>query len=203
MDKMKSTAKKLDVFFRILEIVSIVGWIMALVGVAIALVGVGFRMDPYDFGTGYASLEIGFVELDVAGANTPDPYAMTLHMAVLMALCAAFLVVIWRALKQVRRILTPMIQGQPFSGEVGTGLKKLAAMSVLCCVISNIVVALEQFFNHRLFDIPNLLLSDKITQVTVNYEFDLTYLVLAAILLLMSYVFRYGEELQQLSDETL
>lgn len=203
MDKMKKTAKKLDVFFHILEIVSIVGWIMALVGVAIALVGVGFRMDPYAFGTGFGFLEIGFLGLEVAGAHAPDPYAMTLHMAVLMALCAAFLMVIWRALKQVRRILNPMIQGQPFNGEVATGLKKLAVMSVLCCLISNIVTALEQFFNHRLFDIPNLLLSDKITQVTVNYEFDLTYLVLAAVLLLMSYVFRYGEELQQLSDETL
>ena len=203
MDKMKSTAKKLDVFFRILEIVSIIGWIMALVGVAIALVGVIFQMDPYSFGTGYGSLSLGFVELEVVGAHAPNPYTMTLHMAVLMALTAAFLVVIWRALKQVRRILNPMIQGQPFNGEVATGLRKLAVMSAICCVIGNVVIALEQFFNHRLFDIPNLLLGDKITHVTTNFEFDLTFLVLAAVLLLMSYVFRYGEELQQLSDETL
>ena len=36
-----------------------------------------------------------------------------------------------------------------------------------------------------------------------NFEFDLTFLVLWAVLTLTSYVFRYGEELQQLSDETL
>ena len=35
------------------------------------------------------------------------------------------------------------------------------------------------------------------------FSVDLTFLVYWAILLLLSYVFRYGEELQQLSDETL
>ena len=91
MDKMKSTAKKLDVFFRILEIVSIIAWIMALVGVAIALVGVIFKMDPEVIGTGYGSLELGFVELQVAGNQIPDINLLLLQIAIVMALSAVFL----------------------------------------------------------------------------------------------------------------
>lgn len=203
MDKMKSTAKKLGVFFRILEIVSIIAWIMALVGVAIALVGVIFKMDPEVIGTGYGSLELGFVELQVAGNQIPDINLLLLQIAIVMALSAVFMVVMWQTFKQVRKLLVPMIQGEPFHGVVGAGLKKLALMSVILGVLGNAVILVEQLFSVHTFDIPNLLLSDKITHVTTNFEFDLTFLVLAAVLLLMSYVFRYGEELQQLSDETL
>ena len=42
-----------------------------------------------------------------------------------------------------------------------------------------------------------------IQSITSNYQIDLTFLVLFFILLLVSYIFRYGEELQQQVDETL
>ena len=48
-----------------------------------------------------------------------------------------------------------------------------------------------------------LLLSEKITHVGGMFKIDLTFLIFWAILTLLSYVFRYGEDLQQLSDETL
>jgi len=35
------------------------------------------------------------------------------------------------------------------------------------------------------------------------FKIDLSFLIYWAILMLLSYVFRYGEQLQQLSDETL
>ena len=35
------------------------------------------------------------------------------------------------------------------------------------------------------------------------FQVDLTFVVYWAVLLLLSYIFRYGEQLQQLSDETL
>jgi len=39
--------------------------------------------------------------------------------------------------------------------------------------------------------------------VTGMFKIDLSFLIYWAILMLLSYVFRYGEQLQQLSDETL
>ena len=53
------------------------------------------------------------------------------------------------------------------------------------------------------YDLPSLLISEKIVHVDGMFRVDLTFLVYWAILLLLSYVFRYGEQLQQLSDETL
>ena len=53
------------------------------------------------------------------------------------------------------------------------------------------------------FDLPALLVSEKIAHVGGLFEVDLSFLIYWAILMLLSYVFRYGEQLQQLSDETL
>ena len=36
-----------------------------------------------------------------------------------------------------------------------------------------------------------------------SYEFDMTYFFMAAVLFLVSLVFRYGAELQKQADETL
>ena len=54
-----------------------------------------------------------------------------------------------------------------------------------------------------LFDPASLLRSDMVLGVSVNTTFDLTPLLFAGGLYLLSKVFQYGQELQTLSDETL
>lgn len=39
--------------------------------------------------------------------------------------------------------------------------------------------------------------------ITVNFNFNLAFIIALFVLLLVSYIFQYGEELQKLSDETL
>ena len=203
MNKLTNTAKKLDIFFRIMQIASNIVWVGALVGIGILLVGILFRLDPEMIGTGYESLELGFVELTVADPYVPNKHMVLAQIGVVLILCAVFMWVSWKASKEVRRILAPMIQGKPFQSIVGTGLKKLAGYSLWLGIIGNITILADQIFTILIFDIPSLLLGEKITHVNFNFEFDLTFLVLWAVLTLTSYVFRYGEQLQQLSDETL
>ena len=86
---------------------------------------------------------------------------------------------------------------------VSTNLKKLAKLSINLGILFNIIKLSEQIMTVFVYNLPGLLVSEKITRVTGMFSVDLTFLVYWAILLLLSYVFRYGEELQQLSDETL
>ena len=55
----------------------------------------------------------------------------------------------------------------------------------------------------KAFDLNLLLLSERIPKVQFKFIFDLRFLFVAGILLLLSYIFQYGEQLQQLSDETI
>lgn len=60
-----------------------------------------------------------------------------------------------------------------------------------------------QFIFFRAVDLPSLIVGDKIASCKLDSITDLNFLLVFAVLLLLSYVFRYGEELQQQSDETL
>ena len=195
MNKLTQTAKRLDKFFHIMQIVTNVLWIGALACIGFLLVGVIFRLDPEVIGTGYESLELGFVELEIAQAHAPNKYLILAQAGVALAFSSVFMFVAWQAVKE--------IQGEPFRSVVGQGLKKLAKYSLVLGIIGNVTILAEQIFTVFILDLPSLLLSEKISHISFNYEFDLVFLVVAAVLLLTSYVFRYGEELQQLSDETL
>ena len=203
MNKLTQTAKRLDTFFHIMQIVTNVLWIGALACVGILLVGVVFRLDPKTIGTVYGSLELGFVELDIAQAYAPSKSLILAQAGTSLAFGAAFMFVAWHAVKEIRRILVPMIQGEPFQSVVSSGLKKLAILSLFLGIIGNAAILAEQLFTVLILDLPSLLISEKITHLDYNFSFDLTFLLAAAVFLLMSYVFHYGEELQQLSDETL
>jgi hypothetical protein len=55
----------------------------------------------------------------------------------------------------------------------------------------------------KAFDVTVLLNPEVVNGYSYNGTFDCSFLVGAVILFLLSYIFRYGEELQRESDETL
>ena len=101
------------------------------------------------------------------------------------------------------RIIAVTKEEKPFDSIVSTNLKKLAKLSITLGILYNIIILSEQILTVFVYGLPGLLISEKIIHVDGMFKIDLTFLIYWAILLLLSYVFRYGEELQQLSDETL
>ena len=203
MNKLISTSKKLDKAFNIAQIVffALAVAIAALVGLTIAGYLMGF--DTGTFGEGYVALNFDFLELRIADGFAPSGSILWLEAAIMLTLCSACLLIGYRGIRYIRGILQPMTLGQPFDGAVSVNLKKLAVLGVILGVAFNCMGLAEQLFMVYAYDAANLLTSDKITQVSVNFTVDLSFLVYCAFLLLLSYVFHYGEELQQLSDETL
>ena len=92
-----------------------------------------------------------------------------------------------------RRILRPMKEGQPFAETVSADMRRLGWL----VLIAGGALSLIGLFNEQTITTPNDTLMVKTRQL------DVTFLGVAAMLFLFSYIFRYGEELQRLSDETL
>lgn len=203
MNKLTKTAKRLDTFFHIMQIAVNIAWVASLVGIGILLIGLLLGLDPDMIGTGYESLDLGFVELEIAEDYIPNKHMILGQVGVVLALCMLFMLVSWKSIQHLRNVLAAMIRNEPFHSLVGTELKVLAKYSLVLGIIGNVLILAEQIFTTAIFDLPALLLGEKIAHITFNYQIDLTFLILAAVLLLISYVFRYGEQLQQLSDETL
>ena len=203
MNNLSNTAKKLD---RIFEIVHIVLGALAIASVAgIALIGIAyiFKLNPEMIGTGYASFEIGFLELEVAEAFSPSKWTVLVHGAFTLAISCLLLIDGRRGVGYVREILKPMAAEKPFDRTVGTNLAKLAKLSIRIGILWNAIILSEQIIMVFVYDLPGLLISEKITHVAGMFNVDLSFLIYWAILMLLSYVFRYGEQLQQLDDETL
>ena len=203
MNNLSNTARKLD---KVLEIAHIVFGALAIaciVGVALIAVAYVLKLDPNMIGTGYENFDVGFLELTVAESYAPDKWMVLLQAAITLAVTCRLMYDTRRGVGYIREILQPMKEEKPFDSVVSTNLKKLARLSINLGILGNIIILSEQILTVFVYDIPSLLISDKITHVGGMFQVDLTFLIYWAILLLLSYVFRYGEELQQLSDETL
>ena len=203
MNNLSNTARKLD---KVLEIAHIVFGALAIaciVGVSLIAVAYVLKLDPAMIGTGYENFDIGFLELTVAESFAPDKWMILLQAAITLAVSCRLMYDARRGVGYIREILNPMKEEKPFDSVVSTNLKKLAKLSIHLGILGNIIILSEQILTVFVYDLPSLLISEKITHVGGMFQVDLTFLIYWAILLLLSYVFRYGEELQQLSDETL
>ena len=203
MNNLSNTAKKLDKGFEIAHIVFGALAIASIVGVALIAVAYFLKFDPAFIGTNYEKFDIGFLELEVAPAFAPNRWLILAQAAFTLLVSCRLFYDARRGVGYVREILQPMTESKPFASIVSVNLKKLAKLSITLGILVNVIILAEQIMTVFVYDLPGLLISEKISHVTGMFKIDLTFLIYWAILSLLSYVFRYGEELQQLSDETL
>jgi hypothetical protein len=203
MNNLSNTAKKLDKAFEIAHIVFGALAIACIVGVALIAAAYILKLDPEFIGTGYENFDIGFLELTIAKEYAPGKWQVLLHAAITLAVSCRLFYDGRRGMGYIRQILQPMIEEKPFTAIVSTNLKKLAGLSINLGILFNIIILSDQIMSVFVYDLPGLLISEKITHVAGMFNVDLSFLIYWAILMLLSYVFRYGEQLQKLDDETL
>ena len=203
MNNLSNTARKLDKVFYYAHIVFGALAIACIVGAALIAAAYIFKMDPAMIGTGYENFDIGFLELTVAAQYAPDKWLVLAQAAFTLLVSCRLFYDSRRGVGYVRQILQPMIEEKPFDRIVSTNLKKLARLSINLGILANIIILSEQIMTVFVLDLPALLLSEKIIHVGGMFNVELSFLVFWAIFTLLSFVFQHGEQLQQLSDETL
>ena len=139
-----------------------------------------------------AALVIGGLILRPESVSHAEPAGISLASAVLSF--GAFLA----GIALVRQILRPMKDGRPFCGVVTRNLQRLGILTLICAVLDLGC----QTFGAGLIA-RTMAAAGEGAEMVVSHRWSPLLLIGAALLFLMSYVFRYGEELQQLSDETL
>ena len=102
----------------------------------------------------------------------------------------------------LRKILAPIAQHRPFSG-TSSLMRQLGWTSIAMAAIRNLFDYGLVCLYETGMSVSRLFEGSAITEVHFCYEPDLTYILLAVVVFILSAVFRHGEELQQLSDETL
>ena len=206
MDKLMKTAKRLDTFFKVLQ--KIIKITMIVMVCVLGVLTVTNIVNPNAIiANGFYSVDIGPITINLAESYSPKDNNMVLTYAWMVVVLAAITGLAgYYALGQVRNILKPMSEGNPFHPTVSTNIRKIAYVSIIMGIVANVASFIETLNAVKVIEKLNLVEYVKdgsIQSITTNYNIDLTFLIVFFLLLLMSYIFRYGEELQQQVDETL
>lgn len=201
-EKMIKTSKALERVFRILQCSIVICVAAGVFVLGIFTVMYATNRDAI-MGAAFRSIDIGTLTLELTEEAAPSSRVTLLGTWLSMISAIAFVLTLHYALGVFRKILKPMTEGNPFAPCVSKEIRKLAFASLAVGVIRNGTEFVETLGAARIFDLNRLIQNSQIQAVTVNSQFDMTFVLAFFVLLLVSYIFRYGEELQKLSDETL
>jgi len=194
MKKLSSTANILYTLAKIASVCIIVGACIVLAaGVLLFAFGDASMME-------FTSLDLGMLSFELSGIDLPMLKSVFLCEALPAMVLLAYG---WYVLRILRQILLPMKNGQPFDTSISAKMKQLCWLTIGGGVCSQLTGFAASILMYKAFDFSNLFLNENITHVNMNLEFDLGFVVLALIWYMLSCIFRYGEELQKQSDETL
>lgn len=203
MNKLKSTARRLDGFFHVLQILYAIAAVASLIGLLLIAACFVFKLDPEQIGKGFQVLDIGTFEIELAKEYVPNKYSILMIAAEELIAVIILALLGRKCLIHIRRILSPMREGLPFHETAATSLRRIALLTLIIGIVINCSRFVSRYLTEYIYNLEELLLNEKIIGISINQKLDLSYLVISGVMLLLSYVFRYGHSLQQLSDETL
>ena len=198
MEKMKKFAGELAQLAKIGEII----WFGGGCLVVLAALNVCF-FEPNILSGEPVTLSLGSVKVDIWGADFLPPGLSKVNLLVrALMFCVLCFLVIYAA-KIARKILLPMKEGLPFDESVYKNFRKLGFFTLIGGGLISAGRVLIDTISYRSYEVQNLFISDKIIECRLEPRIDLGFILIALVFFLMSYIFRYGAELQKQSDETL
>jgi len=197
-EKMIRTAKRLDVCMNIAEkAFYVITALLAVLGVAMAV----FKDAFTDYSVTNVPLGVITLTLKEADIVVSENVKSRLIVGIISAMIVLAITCV--GIRIIRKILRPMKEGRPFDTSVADSLKKLGWLVLIGGTVEAILKAVSETVILGAYDLSQLINMNAASKVTVSYFFDATFIIFAFVLFLLSHVFRYGEELQRESDETL
>ncbi|MDE5679731.1 MAG: DUF2975 domain-containing protein [Lachnospiraceae bacterium] len=196
--KMMKTAAVIDRILKILKETAIVCSVICLVFAVLTLLfgeKIVAHVDIVSIGPLRLTLKNGSSLLKESALKT----GLTLSLvfaAISLAICVY-------GIRLIRKVLEPMKEGRPFDKGISETIKKLAWVALIGGAIIQVCGSITKIAEIKAYDFSAFFAETVVTGLSFNGMIDCSFVVTACVLFLLSYVFRYGEELQQESDETL
>lgn len=202
MNKISVTAGKLERALQILQAITVIAMIFSLFGTAVmamvCLHDPAFLQEHLS-----TTVTLGALELTLKQVPGASIGQTMLYLAFLLASAAVSIFLAFRGLRCLRRVLTATAEGRPFDPDNAVQLRQMAWLYLIHGVANSLLSLADARFNLWLFPVETMMASGLFEQVEVNYRFPLSFLPVFFLLLVLSWVFAYGAELQRQSDETL
>lgn len=200
--KMMKTSGVIDKIFNLVQIIMAIGGVVVIIA-AIVMIAFGDRI-LQDLQDADISLSLGELSLRLSNlSQAVDISALKISMIFDLAAAAVLLGFGWYVVRLLRTLLAPMKEGRPFDSGASKVIRRLAWAVLIGGAVNAVVGAIATFIETRAIYFTVLFHTEAVTGYTMNHVIDSGFLLTALVLFLLSYIFRYGEELQKESDETL
>lgn len=196
-DKSKDLLKKMCF---ILEIIQGTCLIFVVLSIGLSLF-YAFNKDVYN--TLFGSIRIDYLQLIFNDDLALNKDKMSMWLPLIFLITAIFVFIIYKAVQTIESICTITMDHTPFDVRVANHIKNLAKYILAGGIVFNILEVCRVLYFKQILNFDLLFNTKYVTQIKFDIRLHLSFLVFAALIYLLSYIFRYGQELQQLSDETL
>lgn len=196
MEKITKTSNIIKTILKILFWISAVVSVVSLVAILIALFANGnaTKVDNLSITLGSYSL---LLNQEYSLQQLTPLLCITLANVFIFGILSCY------TIKTLQSVFEPMSQGKPFSTTISSALKKLSYVVLLMGIIGIILQIATNYMFFNAFDIPTLFSKDRVISCSISIVSNGNFIIWFVILRLISHIFKYGETLQQLSDETL
>lgn len=108
------------------------------------------------------------------------------------------------ASKILNNVIEPVKECRPFSEETSKSLKKLAWICLIIGGLGELARAIDYFFTNITFDMKTLFNELSFAEsYEFTYEINFSFVAIFCVIMFLSFIFQYGQQLQKESDETL
>lgn len=200
MEKLMKTSKTVDTILKVVYKIMQVAGIILLVSIGICIVAQFVDKLPM---AELTSVSVSDVELIFKEPILIDSGKAVIEMVATLVVALLVIGITCYMIKLLRKVLAPMIVGQPFDGTVSKNIKKFGIAVIVNGLAIDIAESVMSSMAFYMYDIAELILSDNINKIMVNSEISLDSVLVGVLVIMLSHVFHYGEQLQQQADETL
>lgn len=199
MENFKKYTDIVDKVFNALFIAFLVVSVLMAAFAVIGFIGIdGIVIGEIDSYLTFGALELNVAENVIAGED-----AVNNSLALFALLAAVEFALACVLMKILRKLISPMKEGKPFNETVYKTLRELAVLILLGGILLGVIDFCGSFVILMAYDIGALFNPETVLGHSLVFDMNGDFVIYAAVVYLLSYVFKYGTELQTQVDETL
>ncbi len=193
--KCEKLLRKMCLVLNILKGIALI-WFITTILLAVFMFFVDINSIPLD------SLRIDIIDLTLKNDLFINKEMIAKILPVGLLLLGMLFFVGYKMIKIVESICKTALE-KPFDISIANSLVRLSKYILVGGLITNLIIIFRFIILTKPYNYNLLFNENYVSDIQFKYQFNLTFLIDAALVYLLSYVFRYGKELQDLSDETL
>lgn len=196
--KMTRVAKNLDIFANVGGKITFCAGIVCILVAFLTLI-FGGRM----FADGAITLDLDFIKFHLSDNAYVNAQFVKLYVIAATLGGGIICFLVYYVSKVLRKILAPMKNGRPFESGISENLKKVGWGVLIGGFLSELVGVVARMLLIKSYSIDTLFASAAIAKTEFVFTMNFDFVLIACVVFFLSYIFTYGQTLQQESDETL